>query len=240
MPDFDSSADRVSLLVVPGAGSAGLTWRRTASMLGARVLPVPDRPTVVEMAETMIPEVAGVPEPRLLVGASLGAMVTLEVARRLPVRGLILIAAGFGIEVGDSFLSWVASNPPDLFPKMARASIADREDTAAVAECVRDFESRGWKVVHNHLRALGAYRPEPFPGPPPTLVIWGERDHSVPLAAHAELALRLGGMVAPIAGAGHKPFLEQPEETVRWIRRAVRWALSEAGLDPDREDTSPR
>jgi len=243
MPGFASSPDGASLLVIPGAGSAGLTWDRAATMLGARVLPAPDRPSVVEMAEAMLPEIEAAPEPRVLIGASLGAMVALEVARRMPLRGLVLIAAGFGIEVGETFLSWVASNPPDLFPKMARASLASREDAAAVAECVRDFEARGWGVVHSHLRALGAYRPEPMPNPPPTLVIWGEKDHSVTLADHVELALRLGGLLATVAGAGHKPFFERPEATVRWIRWAARWAAS--GGDPaapgrHREGTSPR
>ncbi len=229
MQESESSADGVSLLVIPGAGSAGLTWRRAADLLGARVLPVPDRATVAEMAQAMLPAIGGAPQPRVLVGASLGAMVALEVARRLPVQGLVLIASGFGIEVGESLLSWVASNPPDLFPKMARASIADREDAAAVAECVGDFEARGWEVVHNHLLALGAYRPEPLPDPPPTLVIWGEKDRSVPLADHAELAMRLGGLLVPIPGAGHKPFFERPEATVRWIRWAVRWAAAGVG-----------
>jgi pimeloyl-ACP methyl ester carboxylesterase len=243
MPEFDSSADAHSLLVIPGAGSAGLTWRRAAGMLGARVLPAPDRPTVAEMAESMVPEIASVPEPRVLVGASLGAMVALELARRIRVQGMVLIATGFGIEVGDSLLRWVASNPPDLIPKMARASIADGDDEAAIAECVSDFEARGWELVHNHLRALGNHRPEPLANPPPTLVIWGEKDHSVPLADHVELALRLGGLLAPIANAGHKPFFEQPEPTVRWIRWAARWAVAGGALaepDPRRAGMSPR
>jgi pimeloyl-ACP methyl ester carboxylesterase len=243
MPDFESSPEGPSLLVVPGAGSAGITWRRAAAMLGARVLPAPDRPTVVEMAESLLPEVASAPEPRVLIGASLGAMVAIEVARRLPVKGMVLIATGFGIEVGDSFLSWVGSNPPDLFPKMARASLADPDDEAAVSETVRDFEARGWDVVHNHLRALKAYRPGPLSDPPPTLVIWGDKDHSVPLADHVELALRLDGLLAPIAGAGHKPFFERPEATVRWIQWAAGWAAAggvRAEPDPRRADTSLR
>jgi pimeloyl-ACP methyl ester carboxylesterase len=243
MPDFESSTDGISVLVIPGAGSAGLTWRRAAELLGAQVLPAPDLPSVVEMAEAMLPAIAAAPEPRVLVGASLGAMVSLEIARRLPLQGLVLIATGFGIEVGDSFLSWVASNPPDLFPKMARTSIADRDDAAAIAECVRDFEARGWQVVHHHLRALGAHKPEPLPDPPPTLVIWGEKDHSVPLADHVELAMRLGGLLAPVAGAAHKPFFEKPEATVRWIRWAARWSAAggaPAGPGRHREGTSPR
>lgn len=225
-------ADGVSVMVIPGAGSAGLTWSRAAGMLGAPVLPVPDRPTVVEMAEELVPEVRSSGEPRVLVGASLGAMVALEVARRLPVQGLVLIATGYGVEVGDSFMSWIASNPPDLFPKMARTSLADRDDRAALAETVRDFEARGWEVVRNHLQALKAYRPEPLADPPPTLVIWGEKDRSVPLADHAQLALRMGGVLAPVPGAGHKPFFEQPELTVRWIEWAIRWATGPGAPRP--------
>jgi pimeloyl-ACP methyl ester carboxylesterase len=159
------------------------------------------------------------------------------------VQGLVLIATGFGIVVGDSFLEWVGTGPPDLFPKMARASLADRDDQAAVAECVRDFETRGQPLVHRHLLALGQYRPEPLPDPPPTLVIWGELDRSVPLADHADLALKLNGLLAPVAGAGHKPFFERPQQTVSWIRWFVRSAVRPAdpaatGRRP--ADTSPR
>ena len=145
-------------------------------------------------------------------------MVTLELARRARVAGLVLLAAGWGITVGDSFLEWVAQAPPDLFPKMARTSIADRDDPEKLAGAVRDFEARGAAVAHRHLAALGAYRPEPFAEPPPTLVIWGEKDRSVPLADHAELALQMSGMLAPIERAAHKPFYEQPEATVNRIR----------------------
>ena len=236
MRGFESSPDPPAAMgVIPGAGSAGLTWGRAAEMLGARVLPVPDRPSVPEMAAVLAPEVAVLLEPRVLVGASLGAMVALEVARQVPVQALVLIANGYGVVVGDSLLEWVAANPPDLFPKMARASLADRDDQAAVAETVRDFEARGWQVVYGHLRALRAYRPEPLPDPPPTLVIWGEKDHSVPLADHAELAMRLNGVLAPVPGAGHKPFFEQPEVTASWIRWAARWAAQTAAERAGRE-----
>ena len=207
-----------SLAVIPGAGSAGLTWGTAAGLLGAAVLPVPDRPDVPAMAEALLSEVDELREPRVLLGASLGAMVALEVARRVRVAGLVLVASGWGITVSDSFLDWVAQGPPDLFPKMARTSIADRDDPGQLAGAVRDFEARGAAVVHRHLAALGAYRPEPFADPPPTLVIWGEKDRSVPLADHAELALQMRGMLAPIAGAAHKPFYEQPEATVSRIR----------------------
>ena len=220
MPD---SSSRAEIAVLPGAGSAGLVWQEAASALGARVLPLPDLDSVPAMAEALLPSLQGRP---VLVGASAGALVALEVARRRPVAALVLVAAGFGIEVGDAFLSWVREAPADLFPKMARASIADRSNASALAAAVADFEARGADVSYRHLCALRAYRPEPLPDPPPTAVLWGVLDHSVPLADHAELAAQCRGVLIPIPGAGHMPFLEQPEETVRWIRSFLEWRLS--------------
>jgi len=207
--------------VIPGAGSSGLVWSDALDQLGATLLPVPDAPDVKAMAAVLRTDVKRLPEPRVLVGASLGAMVALELARDVGVEALVLIAAGFGIEVSDALLDWVATAPADLCPKMAKASISDRENAAMIDVISRDFESRGQPVVLRHLRALAAYTPEPLPTPPPTIVIWGERDHSVPLRDHAELALRCRGVLAPVAGAGHMPFFEQPAETVHWIQTAV-------------------
>jgi pimeloyl-ACP methyl ester carboxylesterase len=211
----------VSYVVLPGAGSAGLPWRAVAEQLDAEVLPVPDEPDVAAMAAAVEAAIAALPRPRAVIGASLGAMVALEVTRSVELDALVLVAAGFGITVGESVLAWVASDPPDLLDKMARIGLADRNDGELAAIRLADFETRGQPVLLNHLRALAAYRPEPLEHPPPTVVIWGELDHGVPLADHAELALRCGGMLVPIAGAGHAPFLERPDETVAWIRAAV-------------------
>ena len=79
-----------------------------------------------------------------------------------------------------------------------------------------------------HLTALGAHRPEPLEDPPPTVVIWGTHDRAVPLADHAELAVRCGGVLVPIADAGHAPFLEQPERVATAIRRFAGRAALEA------------
>ncbi len=223
--------------LITGAGSAGLTWTRATELLGARLFPLPNEATVAEMAAVLAPHVAEMPEPRVVAGASLGAMVSLEVARRVPVQALVLIAAGWGITVSQSLLDWIAENPPDLLRKMSKATIADRENAAALDAVTRDFEARGQPVVLRHLTALAIYKPEPLEAPPPTVVIWGESDHSVPLADHVELALRCGGVVVPISGVAHKPYFERPEETVRWIRWAGRWAAAAAG---DQAATGPR
>ena len=206
--------------VLPGAGGSGLSWARVLEPLGATLLEVPDERDVPAMAGAVAKRVRELPRPLVLVGASLGAMVALELARTIPVDALVLIATGFGIEVSDSLLEWVAADPPDLLRKVAKASIVDRDDRDMIELAARDFAARGQPVLLRHLTALGAYRPEPLEAPPPTLVIWGEGDRSVPLVDHVELALRCRGVLGPIAGAGHMPFLERPAETLAWIRTA--------------------
>ena len=206
--------------VLPGAGGSGLSWAHVLESLGATLLEVPDERDVPAMAAAIAESVQELPRPLVLVGASLGAMVALELARTVPVDALVLIAAGFGIEVSDSLLEWVAADSPDLLRKVAKASIVDREDQEMIGLVTRDFAARGQPVLLRHLTALGAYRPQALEAPPPTLVIWGEGDRSVPLADHVELALRCRGALAPIRDAGHMPFLERPAETLAWIRMA--------------------
>jgi pimeloyl-ACP methyl ester carboxylesterase len=74
------------------------------------------------------------------------------------------------------------------------------------------------------MRALAQHRPAPPADLPPAFVLWGTRDPGVPLAAHAELAVRCGAPLLPIADAGHLPYFERPETTLRRIRTAVAWA----------------
>ncbi len=219
-PRIEPSA---SYAVLPGAGSAGEAWGDIVRELDALLLLVGDLPDVPSMAKSILPAIDSMPRPRVIVGASLGAMVAVEIARRVEVDALVLIAAGFGITVGNQLIDWVAANPPDLLEKMARAGLADPNDRELVDIRRRDFAERGQPVLLAHLRALAAYRPEPLAEPPPTLVLWGEHDRGVPLADHAELAVAMGGVLVPIAGAGHAPFLERPAETARWTRAALRY-----------------
>lgn len=226
MQDSASSTDGRSYAVICGAGSAGLVWEPALALLGgATLLPAPDELTVCAMAAAIVDTVAALPEPRVLAGSSLGAMVALEIARTVRVDALVLIAAGFGITVSDEVLERVAAGGPELFTRMARASLSARDDAALVDLVTRDFETRGHGVFLRHMRALGEHTPEPpAPPPPPTIVVWGEHDRSVPLADHAELALRCGGVLVPVRAAGHLPYLEQPREVVHWIRAAAELA----------------
>jgi pimeloyl-ACP methyl ester carboxylesterase len=207
--------------LIPGAGSSGVSWAKVRELIDATLLPVPDEDDVPTMAAKLEPQLEQLSQPRVLVGASLGAMVALELARSVDVDALVLMAAGFGVEVSDSLLEWIAADAPGVLRKVAKASIAARDDASMIDIVSRDFASRGQPVLLRHLQALRAYRPTPLAAPPPTIVIWGVHDHSVPLADHVELALQCRGAVAPIAGAGHMPFLEQPVQTVQWIQAAT-------------------
>jgi pimeloyl-ACP methyl ester carboxylesterase len=211
----------VAHAVLPGSGSAGLVWARAAADLpDAIVLPLPDEPSVPAMAASLRPRVQSLPRPRTIVGSSLGALVALELARRVPVDALVLIAAGFGIDVHPSVLARIAANPPDLFAGMARGVLADPAPARLTELVARDFEARGVAVLLRHMQVLSEHRPEPLAHPPPTIVLWGTQDPGVPLGAHMELALRCNGLLVPIAGAGHLPYLERPEETVGWVTAA--------------------
>jgi pimeloyl-ACP methyl ester carboxylesterase len=214
-------------VVLPGAGSSGLTWEKVALDLDALVLPLGDEADVASVANALIPQIEALPRPRVIVGASLGAMVAIEVARLIEVDALVLIAAGFGVHVSDAALQWVEDNPPGLMDKMARIGLADADNTPLVALRERDFASRGGQpVLLRHLQALAAYRPEPLENPPFTFVLWGPLDRSVPLEDHVELATKLGGLLVPIDGSGHAPFLERPDETLKWIKIASAIATS--------------
>jgi pimeloyl-ACP methyl ester carboxylesterase len=214
-------AMRPSFAVIPGAGSAGRTWAGVANEIGAVVLPIPDEPDVLAMAARLEPTVAELPTPRVLIAASAGALVALEVARNVPVDALVLTAAGFGIEVSDELLDWIAEYPPDLHTKMARICLADRDDRASIDAIVADYEACGQPVHLRQLRALAAHRPEPLDDPPPTFVLWGMQDRAIPLASHIELARQCRGAVVPIADAAHVPHFEQPQLTIEWIAKAA-------------------
>jgi len=216
-----------SFAVIPGAGSAGLTWRPAAESVAARVLPLPSSGGVVfALAAELAPAVAALPEPRVLVGTSAGGMAAIEVARQVPVQALVFVAAGFGITVSASALQWLIENPPDLHQKLARICMYDRSDQERQQLIVADYEACGQPAHLEQLRAVAAYKPEPLPDPPATLVLWGVHDRAIPLEDHLVLARRFQGALVPILEAGHVPFFERPEEVVKWLRRAGRLAMA--------------
>jgi pimeloyl-ACP methyl ester carboxylesterase len=211
--------------MICGSGSAGHVWLPVATELGGIVLRAPDEPDVAAMSAALRHEVEALAAPRVVLGASLGALVALELARDAAIDALILVAAGFGIAVSSAVLDTIAADAPGMLERMARGIVADPGDEAVVAGVRRDFEACGAELLLRHMRALARHRPDPPPAHlPPTFVLWGTRDPAVPLAGHAQLALRCRAPLLPIPGAGHVPYFERPEATLRWIRAATAWA----------------
>jgi pimeloyl-ACP methyl ester carboxylesterase len=210
-----------SFAAIGGAGGAGGLWTEMAGRIDVRVFPLPDQPDVPSMARSIEDRIAALPEPRVLAGASAGAMVALEVARRIPIQALVLLSAGWGIEVSDSALDWVRRNPPDLHRKLAKICLADRDNEERLRFIEADYDACTQPVHLRHLEALARHRPQSLTAPPPTLVLWGMADRAVPMADHLELARQCGGALVPIAGAAHVPYFEQPEAVAHWLRLAA-------------------
>jgi len=208
-----------SVVILPGAGSGGLAWGDVATYFDASILPLPDVPSVTRMADELVDHIR--PLPRVvLVGASLGAMVALELARRTRVHALVLVAAGWGIQVSDRLLDRISSGGPSLICDLAAAGLAPSASPEHIQRRVEDFQSRDSDTLLRHLTALRDYVPGSLAEPPATLVCWGESDRSVPLEDHVELAVRMHGALVPMTSCGHSPYLERPALMAHWIRRA--------------------
>ncbi len=193
--------------------------------------------------------------PRALVyGLSMGGMVALEVALRHParVRGLVL----GGTSPGGPFAPRLG--PKDVF-SIARGGVTERslrapllfssafrrEHPERVRELVRYFKLHRSSPATIAVQTLAAAR---FASTlqlgrirSPTLVMHGERDRLVPLAAGRMLADRIPeAELAVVPGAGHAYAMEAPQESLDlllgWVERRLSRTRSreEAHVAPDR------
>jgi pimeloyl-ACP methyl ester carboxylesterase len=156
----------------------------------------------------------------LLVGASFGGWVALELAVRSTARlaGLVLVDS-LGLkfagrdepEIADIVVLPAAEVVRRSFADPANAPDYARLDDAAMEIVARDREAAilyGWRpYMHNPSLKHWLHRVRV-----PALVAWGVDDRVVKPAYGAHLAQRLpAARFLPIAGAGHYPAVEQPE-----------------------------
>ncbi|GAF49541.1 hypothetical protein RW1_093_00280 [Rhodococcus wratislaviensis NBRC 100605] len=186
------------------------------------VLPLPGFDTVEAMAEAVEKQLPATDRPRIVVGASLGAMVGLQLLQTVRFDAFIALATGFGIHVDTQVLDRIRESPEDVLMRTARSSLANRDAGDLLEIAVEDLRSRGRDVLISHLTALGSYDPKVPDELPETVVVWGSGDRSVPLEDHVSLARTMKGVLAPVDGAGHLPFLERPDDVARIISREVR------------------
>jgi pimeloyl-ACP methyl ester carboxylesterase len=167
----------------------------------------------------------------LLVGASFGGWVAMELAVRSTARlgGLVLIDS-LGVKFGgrdEAEIADIYALPPEevvrrTFADPAQAPDYDTLDDAAVEEVARDREAAvlyGWRpFMHNPGLRHWLHRIDI-----PALVLWGERDQIVAPAYGAHLVQKLpDARFVPVADAGHYPQIEQPEQVVAAIGNFVR------------------
>ena len=173
-------------------------------------------------------------EPAAVVGHSLGGAIALRLAIRRPdlVRALVL-AGSAGISSGSKrarygltvsgllkpgkriaphrrrvaqsallktivFGRWGASDPPALSPELAEAFLAGparHTDTVSAARALMRDDPRP------DLERIRC----------PTLLLWGARDHQLPIGDAFEYARRLRAPLRAIADCGHLLIAERPE-----------------------------
>jgi pimeloyl-ACP methyl ester carboxylesterase len=217
----------VSWAFFPGAGGGSTLWQPIARRFGGTVHALPAVDGVHAMADALEASVRSMPAPRVLVGNSLGALVALELAQRVPVAGLMLLAAGWRFPVSEELIRRVDKKGGTVFPETARRCVSPRSSPEHVAAVVADFASREDGTMSRHLRAIRDHRPRIDGGVPQpvTLVLRGGRDRSVSLHDHIELTERTGGALIPVDSAAHMPFVDHPEEVTRWLERLHAFVL---------------
>lgn len=183
------------------------------------------------------------PGPRVWIGWSLGALACLQLALDRPdqVRGLGLLAATPRFCAAPD---WQYGTSPQLLETFASEL---QRDARGVLMRFLGLQVQGALRPQSTLKTLRAQwsqRPSArLPGllsgleilrtadlrarlgeiPCPALVIAGDKDRLVPPEASAELAAQLGdGRYVTVPGAGHAPFVAQPEAVAASLRAFLR------------------
>ena len=177
-------------------------------------------------------------ERAAIMGNSMGGGIALEFALAYPqeLDALVLVAtAGMGPK-GAQFLGWCAtpilgeiiSRPSRAGSKRTLEALFANRDFITEARADRDFElsqqpgaTRAFLKQLRHMAQYGGAKPS-FYGPmlerlprigTPTLVVWGEQDHILPVEYAPVAAGRIpGAQVQVYDPCGHFPMLERATE----------------------------
>lgn len=226
------------LALISGWGLGAAAWGPVVDTLASRCrvhlveLPgygatPPDGASFVETAQAVA---AALPDGVALCGWSLGALLALQAAQQAPQRIARLILVG----ATPSFMQrtdWAPAQPPALLDAFAAAV---REDAGATLHRFAALLNQGDAQARRLTRALAGAPGGALPDgatlaaglrwlrdvdlraqvpaiAAPTLLIHGERDPLMPLAAAQWLAERLpAARLVSFADAAHAPFLADP------------------------------
>jgi pimeloyl-ACP methyl ester carboxylesterase len=175
-----------------------------------------------------------------IVGHSLGGGVAMQFFYQFPQRTerLVLISSGgLGHDVspmlrgaalpGVSVLLWIASHPRilDLLSRIAerlrRRGSSKDVHVEAIARALQPLQQSGGRqaflqtlrsVIDARGQRVSARDRLYLLGPVPTLIVWGQRDHTIPLQHGREAHEAIpGSRFETLARAAHFPHLEDPE-----------------------------
>jgi len=221
------------VLFIPGFMQRGDAWRPVAELLPERY---PSR--LLDHAEHSfegrMAEIAGAGAD-FLVGYSLGGRLALRAALRSPeaYRGVVLVGATAGIEEGpmrvqraeadEKLASWMEAMPIEdivalwerqpLFADQAEALVEEQrpgrlsQDQRSLALLLRTAGQGVLDPVWDELHSFDL----------PLLAIAGARDDGYSAAAKRIASVAPNARAAIVAGAGHAPQLQQPDEVARLI-----------------------
>jgi pimeloyl-ACP methyl ester carboxylesterase len=240
-----AGAERPAVLLLHGLGATGDDWPLQVPALAThyRVLTVDlpghgrSRPprgrwTIDVIAGDVIDLLDHLGEPPLhVVGLSLGGCVAQRLALKRPqlVRSLILVntfarlrPAGLRGALRFGRRLWLLAVAPmpvnaayiaeGLFPRPDQRELYE----AAASRLAANPKSAYWNVV----RALAMFNTTPVLGQIacPTLVVAGDRDRTIPLAAKQRLAQGIpGARLVVVADSGHATPYDQAEEFNRLV-----------------------
>ncbi len=229
------------IVLVHGWGLNGAVWNGVAAHLATRgEVFVPDLPgcgrsrtipPVYSLAQLAQNIDAVLPGPATWVGWSLGGLIALTAARQFPARveRLVLISATPKFMQGPD---WPGAMPVAVMQQFAAELTQDYRGTlqrflslqmgteASARDTLRALRERMFEHGEPDVGALGAglallsgsdLRPRLSAIAQPTLLIHGERDKLVPMAAAQYLRDQLPqARLHTIPLAGHAPFLSHP------------------------------
>ena len=177
--------------------------------------------------------------PAIWVGWSLGGFVALDAALRHPARvaGLVLVSATPKFVQSPD---WSAGMPAEVFAGFAGSLQQDYRGTLQRFLSLQGGSDEAGRLLIKRLRhelfAHGEPRPEALTAglsilehsdlrprlaeiQMPTLIVQGTHDRLVPPSAGEFLASRIrGARLLSMAGAGHAPFLSQPDAFLAALR----------------------
>jgi pimeloyl-ACP methyl ester carboxylesterase len=244
----DSAASAPLVVFLHGAGMDHSVWALPARALayaGYRVLAVdlpghgasegPPLTSVAALADWTAALIEAAGGPAALVGHSMGALIALATAARHPegVSRIALVGVGVRMPVHPDLLAAAKADDQDAVDMVSLWGLggpATRGGSPSpglwmLGGVSRLLERAPEGALYADLAACNAYSEAQADAALvrcPALLLLGEGDQMTPLKSGRALAEKIAGATTRVlAGAGHMPMIEKPDETLDALRTFI-------------------